>query len=48
MQGFPTYLYKQESGEHIFTWTDNEGKFYLLSGFGDRSEVVKFMDGILH
>ena len=42
------YVFKQESGEHIYTWTDEKGKFYMLSGLADKEDVMEFMNGILY
>ena len=40
------YVYKEESGMHIFEWSDKNNKFYSLSGSVTKEEMMKFMNGI--
>ena len=40
------YVYKENSEEHIYSWMDQENRFYILSGLGDIEKVRAFMDGI--
>lgn len=40
------YVFKEDSGEHIYTWEDEENRFYFLCGFTELEDVEKFMNGI--
>ena len=42
------YVYKEGSGEHIYTWTDGVGKFYVLSAWIELEEAEKVMNGIYY
>lgn len=43
-----SYVYKEDTKEHIVTWSDENGKFYSLIGTIAQNEIIKVMNGIMY